>query len=146
MTSEGLADVTLSSFRGQTVVLLFFPAAFTGVCTTEFCDLSAGIGRYQSLNAVVLGISCDTPFAQAAWAKQNNITIPLLSDYDHSVTEAFDVVLPDLAGLGPACKRAAFVIDRDGVVLYGEETENPGVLPNFEAVLAAVESAKPALA
>lgn len=139
-TAEGLKPVTLSSLRGSVVVLLFFPAAFTGVCTDEFCSLSGGLNAIEG--AEVFGVSCDTAFAQAAWAEQNKITVPLLSDYQHSVTAAYDVVLPDLAGHGPACKRAAFVIDASGVIVYSEETPTPGDLPNFEAVKAAVQAAR----
>lgn len=138
-TAEGLIDVTLSSHIGKdAVVLLWFPAAFTGVCTKEFCDLSGGIHHLPG--AVVYGISCDTAFAQEAWAKSSGITVTLLSDYAHKVTEAYDVVLPDLAGLGPASKRAAFVIDQAGVIRYSEETPTPGDLPDFTAIAQVLKS------
>lgn len=138
-TAEGLTDVTLSSHKGKdAVVLLWFPAAFTGVCTKEFCDLSGGI--HDLPGAVVYGISCDTAFAQEAWAKSSGITVTLVSDYGHKVTEAYDVVLPDLAGLGPASKRAAFVIDKAGVIRYSEETPTPGDLPDFAAIAQVLKS------
>jgi peroxiredoxin len=134
-TEAGLEDVSLSSHLGQSnVVLLFFPAAFTGVCTQEMCDVTAGMGEYESLGAVVYGVSADSPFAQEAWAKQAGIGIPLLSDYSRSTIQAYDVVLPDLAGLGPGSKRAAFVIDMEGVIQYSEETPSPGELPDFRAI------------
>ena len=99
-TDSGLIDVQpLQESAGRAVVLIFFPAAFTGVCTEEMCDLSSGFGAYQALNAAVYGISTDSPFAQEAWALQNRITIPLLSDYRHDVVKAYDVEFPDLAGL-----------------------------------------------
>jgi len=136
-TDAGLEDVSLGTFRGkQAVVLLFVPGAFTGVCTQELCDATAGLGNYQSLNATVLAISVDNPFAQEVWAKANGFGMPLLSDYAHTVTQAYDVVLPDLAGLGPGAKRAAFVIDREGVIQYSEATPTPSDMPNFTALQA----------
>ncbi len=138
-SSEGLVDITLSAHQGNdAVVLLWFPAAFTGVCTKEFCDLSGGV--HDLPGSVVYGISCDTAFAQEAWAKSSGITVTLLSDYAHKVTEAYDVELPDLAGLGPASKRAAFVIDKAGVIRYSEETPTPGDLPDFAAIAQVLKS------
>lgn len=134
MTPDGLQDVTLSALRGKPVVLLFVPAAFTGVCSQELCDISSNMSAYQSLGAQVYGISPDSPFAQDAWAKASSITLPLLSDYQKDVVRAYDVVLPDLVGLGPGSKRAAFVIDGAGVIRYSEETPTPLELPNFDAV------------
>ncbi len=135
MTSEGLTDVHLGSFRGsKNVVLLFVPAAFTGVCTTELCDMTGSINSYTDLDAEVIAISADTPFAQAAWAKQEGIGLTLVSDYQKDTIKAYDIVLDDLAGLGMGSKRAAFVIDKEGVIRYSEETPTPKDLPNFEAV------------
>lgn len=139
-TAAGLEARSLSDLAGKSLVLLFFPAAFTGVCTDEMCDMTAGMGDYNKLNADIWGVSCDSAFAQEAWAKQNNIGVTLLSDYDKKVCELFDVVLPDLVGLGKSSKRAAFVIDGAGVIRYSEETANPGVLPNFEAVVETLRS------
>lgn len=142
-TANGLGDFSLSARRGsKNVVLLFFPAAFTGVCTQEMCDVTAGLNKYADLEAEVVGISCDTPFALDAWARQNHIAIPLLSDYQHAVTRAYDVELPDLVGLGPASKRAAFVIDRNGIIRYAEETPTPLELPDFEKIHATLQSLK----
>jgi peroxiredoxin len=142
-TPEGLIDVKLSdNFGKKTTVLLFFPAAFTGVCTTEMC----GVGKWQfvdpSDSVAVYGISVDTPFAQSAWAKKEGITAPLLSDYARKVTQAYDVVLDNFVGTGGAASaRAAFVIDKDGVVRYSEQTPKTTDLPNFEAVRQIVENA-----
>jgi peroxiredoxin len=131
----GLVDVKLSdNFGKKNTVLLFFPAAFTGVCTQEFCEISAGMGQYARLNAAVFGISIDTPFAQEAWAKQEKIAIPLLSDLNKKVTRDYDVLFPNLAGIGDTAARAAFVIDKQGVVQYAEQTASPKELPNFDAV------------
>ncbi len=134
-SAAGLADIKLSeNFGKKNTVLLFFPAAFTGVCTTELCEISVGLGQYSSLNATVIGISIDTPFAQEAWAKQEKITIPLASDLNKTVIKAYDVVFPNLAGIGDTAARAAFVIDKQGVVQYAEQTPTPKDLPNFDAV------------
>src|SRR5580700_444220 len=134
-TATGLVDVKLSeNFGKKNTVLLFFPAAFTGVCTKEMCEISAGFSHYAALNAAVIGISIDTPFAQEAWAKQEKITIPLASDLDKTVIKDYDVVFPKLADIGTTAARAAFVIDKQGVVQYSEQTPTPKDLPNFEAV------------
>jgi peroxiredoxin len=133
--ASGLVDVKLSNnFGKKNTVLLFFPAAFTGVCTQELCDISAGFGAYTSLNADVIAISIDTPFAQEAWAKQEKITIPLASDLNKETIKKYDVVFPMLAGVGDTAARAAFVIDKNGVVQYSEQTPTPKDLPNFAKV------------
>jgi len=134
-TATGLVDIKLSDNIGKkNTVLLFFPAAFTGVCTKEFCDLSSTFGQYNALNASVIGISIDTPFAQEAWAKQEKILITLASDLDKTVIKDYDVVFPKLADIGTTAARAAFVIDKQGVVQYAEQTPTPKDLPNFDAV------------
>ena len=132
-----LKDVTLSANFGQkNTVLLFFPLAFTGVCTQEMCDISSGLGSYTSVNADVIAVSVDSPFAQEAWAKKENISLTLVSDLNKATTKAYDVVFPGLAGIGDTAARAAFVIDKDGVIQYAEQTATPKDLPNFEAVKA----------
>jgi peroxiredoxin len=142
-TPQGLEDVKLSdNFGKQSTVLLFFPLAFTGVCTQEFCDVSGGISAYADLNAVVYGISVDSPFAQAAWSEKENISIKLLSDLNKTVTKAYDVVFPGLAGIGDTSARAAFVVDKNGTIVYSEQTATPKDLPDFEAVKAALAKLK----
>jgi peroxiredoxin len=134
-TATGLVDVKLSNnFGSKNTVLLFFPAAFTGVCTTELCDITAGLSQYTGLNANVIGISVDTPFAQEAWAQKEKIGITLVSDLNKSVTKEYDVLFPMLAGVGDTAARAAFVIDKNGVIQYSEKTATPKDLPNFNAV------------
>jgi glutaredoxin-dependent peroxiredoxin len=129
------ADVKLSNnFGNKNTVLLFFPLAFTGVCTTELCDVTAGLNAYKELGADVIAVSVDSPFAQAAWAQKEKIGITLASDLNKSVTKAYDVVFPMLAGVGDTSARAAFVIDKSGVVQYSEQTPTPKDLPNFDAV------------
>lgn len=138
-TADGLKDVTLSANFGQKqTVLLFFPLAFTGVCTTEMCDISSGLSAYAGLGADVIAVSVDSPFAQEAWAQANKITVTLASDLNKAVTKAYDVVFPNLAGVGDTSARAAFVIGKDGVIKYAEQTPTPKDLPNFAAVKAAL--------
>ncbi len=133
--SSGLVDVKLSAnFGKQNTVLLFFPAAFTSVCTQEMCDITSGVSAYSKLNAAVIAISVDTPFAQEAWAKQEKITLTLASDLNKKVTKDYDVLFPNLAGIGDTAARAAFVIDKNGVVQYAQQTPTPKDLPDFEAV------------
>src|SRR5208283_2461476 len=118
-TPDGVKDVKLSdNFGRKQTVLLFFPAAFTGVCTQELCDISSGLGQYAALDAEVYGISVDNPFAQEAWAKQSGIKVPLLSDLNKTVTKAYDVLFPNLIGMYETAARAAFVVGRDGVIKY----------------------------
>jgi peroxiredoxin len=139
-TADGLKDVKLSDNLGKKqTVLLFFPLAFTGVCTQEMCDITAGLGQYTGLDAEVYAISVDSPFAQEAWAKQNSIKVTLLSDLNKTVTKAYDVVFPNLAGVGDTAARAAFVVGRDGKIKYAEQTPTPKDLPNFAAVQAALK-------
>ena len=141
MTADGLADITLSAnFGKQATVLLFFPLAFTSVCTQELCDVTAGLGKFSDLKAEVLGISVDSPFAQSAWAKKEGITIKLLSDLNKTVTKAYDVVFPGLAGIGDTSARAAFVIDAAGKIVYSERTPTPKDLPDFGNIEAALQA------
>lgn len=132
---SGVVDVKLSDNHGKkNTVLLFVPLAFTGVCTSELCDISAGISAYTSLNADVIGISVDSPFSQEAWAQKENIKITLASDLNKTTSKDYGVLLDDLLGFGSTSARAAFVIDKDGVVQYSEQTPTPKDLPNFTAI------------
>lgn len=141
--ANGLVDVALSAnFGKQNTVILFFPLAFTGVCTQEFCDITQGLGSYGDLGAAVIGVSVDSPFAQEAWAKKENITVQLVSDLDKSVTKAYGVEFPGLAGIGLTSARAAFVVDKAGVIQYAEQTPTPKDLPNFEAIKAKLAELK----
>ena len=141
--SNGLVDVSLAANFGQkNTVILFFPLAFTGVCTTEFCDVTQGISAYADLGAAVIGISVDSPFAQEAWAKKENITIQLVSDLDKTTTTAYGVEFPGLAGIGLTSARAAFIVDKTGVIQYAEQTPTPKDLPNFEAIKAKLAELK----
>lgn len=134
-TAEGLQDIKLSDNIGhRNTVLLFFPLAFTGVCTKEMCDISGGLKAYADLNAQVIGISVDSPFAQEAWAQKEHISVALASDLNKEVSKAYDVLLPDLVGIGSASARAAFVIDKEGIVRYSEQTPTPLELPSFDLI------------
>src|SRR5215213_9315924 len=100
-TAEGLRDVSLSANLGKkNTVLLFFPLAFTGVCTKEMCDITAGMNAYSDLNADVIAVSVDSPFAQEAWAQKEKIGITLASDMNKTTAKAYGTLLPDLIGLG----------------------------------------------
>lgn len=133
--ASGLVDVKLSdNFGKKNTVLLFFPAAFTSVCTKEMCDITAGLNGYSGLNADVVGISIDTPFAQEAWAQKEKISIKLASDLNKEVIKKYDVVFPMLVGIGDTAARAAFVVDKNGVIQYSEQTPTPKDLPNFDKV------------
>ncbi|HXU75686.1 MAG TPA: redoxin domain-containing protein [Methylomirabilota bacterium] len=141
--SSGLVDVKLSNnFGKKNTVVLFFPAAFTGVCTKEMCDITAGLANYSALNADVIAISVDTPFAQEAWAQKEKINITLASDLNKETTKKYDVLFPMLADIGDTSARAAFVIDKNGVVQYSERTPTPKDLPNFEQVKATLARLK----
>ena len=145
-TAEGPKLVTLSEHLGKkNVVLLFFPMAFTGTCTEEMCGVSQSLTRYSSLGAEVLGISGDNPFAQEAWAQAQGITFPLLSDYEHQVTRLYDVsyesFLPQLnLPMGGVAKRAAFVIDKAGVIQHVDSREDARELPDFDAIVEKLKS------
>ncbi len=141
-TPAGPELVQLSDLIGQSnIVLLFVPMAFTGGCTTELCSISQGISEYDALDAKVLGISGDNPFAQEAWAEKEGITITLLSDYEHAVTQAYGVAYEQFLPaknliMGGVSKRSAFVIDKAGVVQYAEVLDVPSDMPDFEAIKA----------
>ena len=133
--TSGIVDVKLSANFGQkNTLLLFFPLAFTSVCTQEMCDITSGLNGYDGLNASIIGISVDSPFAQDAWAQKEKIRIPLASDLNKVVAAAYGVLLPDLLGFGSTSARAAFVVDKNGVVQYSEQTATPKDLPNFSAI------------
>jgi peroxiredoxin len=141
--ASGMVDVKLSeNFGKKNTVVLFFPLAFTGVCTKEMCDITAGMNAYSGLNADVIGISVDSPFAQEAWALKEKIGVTLASDLNKEIIKKYDVVFPMLAGVGDTAARAAFVIDKNGVVQYSEQTPTPKDLPNFSAVKEALGKLK----
>jgi glutaredoxin-dependent peroxiredoxin len=147
-SADGPRQVRLSdNFGKKNTLLLFFPMAFTGTCTTEMCGVSMDLSVYSSLNVTVYGISGDNPFAQEAWAEKEKIKVPLLSDYEHKTAQAYDVAydsfLPQMnLGMGGVPKRAVFIIDRNGIIQYAEVNDDARALPNFEKVKAKLAELK----
>ncbi len=131
--------MTLSSHRGEPVVLLFVPLAFTSTCTEEFCHIGENWGRWGGLGARIYGISVDSPFVHVKWADEMGIPFPLLSDFNKEAATAYGVLRDELVGLRGVADRAAFVIDREGRVVYSWVGENPSLLPPFDEIEAAVK-------
>ena len=132
---------SLAEFRGKSVVLAFYPGAFTGVCTTEMCAFRDQMEKFNSLNSQVLGISVDGAFAQKEFSDKNNLNFPLLSDFTREVVNKYDVALENFAGMEGyvASKRAVFVVDKGGVIRYAWTGPNPGIEPDYDEVQAAVD-------
>ncbi len=129
------SKVNLSDYSGKPVLLLFFPLAFTGVCTKELCSVRDNIGRYDEVNAQVLAISVDSPQTLAKFRQDQQFNFPLLSDFNKEVSALYgclyEVFSLEMKGVS---KRSAFIIDKKGVVRYAEVLENAGELPNFDAI------------
>ena len=135
-------DIALSSYKGKTVVLAFYPGAFTGVCDTEMCSLRDSMNSFNDLNATVLGISVDSPWANAEFAKKYEIKFDLLSDYNRDVSKAYDMIFNGLGGLeGYECSnRGVLIIDGEGLIQYRWVAENPGIEPNYSEIIEKVKS------
>ena len=131
--------VTLSSLRGRPVVIVFYPAAFSSVCTKEFCTFRDQMSRLNNAKAHVVGISVDTFFAQKAFRDSLGLTFPLLSDFNKEVIHQYGVVNPDMVGLKGIAKRSVFVLDRDGIVRHREVLEDARNEPNYDAVFTALD-------
>jgi peroxiredoxin len=135
LTSSELKEVSLSDFKGKKVVIHFFPLAFTGVCTEQLCTMRDNFGYYEGVNAQILGISVDSPFALAKFKEAQNYQFPLLSDFNKEAAAAYDALYQDFVlGLRGVAKRAAFVIDEEGKIAYAEVLEDAGNLPDFAAI------------
>ncbi len=134
---------TLAEFFGKKTVMAFYPGAFTGVCTKEMCSFRDAMANFNSLNAQVVGISTDSPFANKAFAAANGITYPLLSDVTQSVSRSYAGLFENFAGVKgyTASNRAVFILDAKGVVRYAWVAPNPGVEPPYDEVTAALKSA-----
>lgn len=133
--------VTLSELKGQNVLLLFFPQAFTSVCTKELCSIRDNIGMYGTVNAKVFGISVDSVFTLKKFKEEQNFNFQLLSDFNKEVSTAYDAIYKDwILDMRGVSKRSAFVIDKDGIVRYAEVLENAGDLPNFETITSTLRS------
>ncbi len=128
-------EISLASFKGQKVVLVFFPLAFTGVCTTELCSLRDSLAAYNQVNAQVLGISIDSLFVLGEYKKELGVQFDLLSDFNKEVAQAYECLYDQfLFGMKGVSKRAVFVIDSNGILKHSEVLEDAGKLPDFEAV------------
>ena len=129
--------VSLADFKGKNLVILFFPQAFTGVCTNELCSVRDNLNVYTGLNAEVVGISVDSIFTLAKFKEEQKYNFPLLSDFNKNVSQAYgafyDEFVFEMKGVS---RRAAFVVDKEGLVQYAEVLESAGDLPNFEAIKA----------
>lgn len=132
--------VRLADLRGKKVVLAFYPGAFTKVCEKELCTFRDMLAKLEALNAEVLGISVDSPWANGAFAAANRISFPLLSDYTREVSRRYGGVHEDFAGLKgyTAAKRAVFVLDGQGIVRYAWASDDPGREPPYGEIEAAL--------
>lgn len=134
-------EMSLSSLKGKNVVLVFFPLAFTGVCTAELCSLRDNINIYGGLNAEVLGISVDSLFSLGKFKAEQNINFPLLSDFNKTVSTAYETIYETFGfGMKGVSKRSAFVIDKEGIVRHSEVLEDAGKIPGFDAVQAVLKT------
>jgi len=135
LLNQDAEKVTLSSFTGKNVVVLFFPFANTGGCTKELCTFRDELKVYENLNAQILAISVDSHFSLKMFADKNNYTFPLLSDFNKEVIKAYGVVsenfVPGKFDYYGVSKRSAFVVDKNGILKYVEVLENPGNEPNY---------------
>ena len=134
LMNENREPVTLSSQKGHPVVLAFFPAAFSGVCTKELCTFRDSMAKLNNAKAQVYGISVDTFFTLAAFKKDQNLNFPLLSDFNKDVIHAYGAYNPDMIGLKGIAKRSTFVIDKDGVIRHAEVLDDARNEPNYDKV------------
>ena len=133
-------EVTLSELKGQPVLLLFFPLAFTSTCTTELCSVRDNIGWYNNLNAKVFGISVDALFTLAKYKEDQQLNFTLLSDFNKDVSTSYDSIYEQFGfNMKGVSKRSAFVIDKEGIIQYAEVLENAGEIPDFEKIKACLE-------
>jgi peroxiredoxin len=127
---------TLKDFLGDTLILAFFPGAFTSVCTREMCTFRDSLAKMGALKARVVGISVNDPWASKAFAEKNMLTFPLLCDYKREVVKLYGIELPNFAGLEgyTAAKRSVFIIDKEGIVLYKWVSDDPTIEPNYTEI------------
>lgn len=129
------SDVSLSSYAGKNVVVLFFPLAFTGVCTTELCSIRDSKADYDALDAEVLAISVDSLFTLDKFKSEQGYNFPLLSDFNKDTSKAYGALYDEFVlGMKGVSKRSAFVVDKNGIIKYAEVLESAGDLPNFAAI------------
>ena len=140
LTALGKDPVKLSQHRGDPLVLMFVPLAFSGTCTEELCHVGEHWNQWGSLGATVYAISIDSPFSNQQWRKEMDIPFPILSDFNKKAASAFGVLQEDFFGLQGVAKRSVFVVDGEGCITYAWVSDNPGVLPPFEEVVGAVRA------
>jgi glutaredoxin-dependent peroxiredoxin len=134
-------EISLSDYKGKNVVLLFFPLAFTGTCTTELCSVRDNLAMYQGLNAVVLGISIDSLFSLAKYKEEQKLNFDLLSDFNKDAALAYGCLYPEFFfNMKGVSKRSSFVVDKDGKLKYAEILEKATDLPDFVKIKACLES------
>ena len=134
--------VALSALKGQPVVLLFFPLAFTKTCTHELCSVRDHITVYNQLTAKVFGISVDSVYVLAKYKEEQILNFPLLSDFNREVSKAYGCLYEDFSyGMKGVSKGASFVIDQDGIIRYREVLEDAGELPDFDGIVNALRAA-----
>jgi len=138
------SQVNLRDFQGKNVVLLFYPLAFTGVCTKELCLMRDSLADYEQLDAQILAISVDSLYTLNKWKQEEGFNFPLLSDFNKTVSKKYDTLYKtfvfDMKGVS---KRSAFVLDGNGIIRYAEVLENAGELPNFDAIKETLQTLKP---
>ena len=139
--APGPERVTLSGLLGRPVVILFFPLAFSRVCTAEMCRLAEDWSPWERTGATVLGISIDSPFVNRRFAEETGVPFPILSDFNKEAATAYGVLYPEFYGMKGVSKRAAFVVDRKGTVAYAWVAEDSGLMPPFGEILEAVAKA-----
>ncbi len=135
LVSSEKKEISLSDFRGQNVLILFFPFAFTGTCTKELCKMRDDISLYENLKANILAISVDSPHTLNKFKEVNQLPFLLLSDFNKITCRAYDCIHEEFSlGLKGVAKRSAFIIDKEGQIRYEEILENPSDLPNFDSI------------
>lgn len=142
MSHQGESVKLADKLAKGPVVLAFFPLAFTGVCTEEMCEFRDAMNEFSNVEAQVLGVSVDSRFALKAFAEQNKIEYPLLSDFNKEVSKAYGVQYENFLGLLGVAKRSVFVIDRDGTIRYRWVTEDAKVKPQLSEISKALGELK----
>jgi peroxiredoxin len=133
-------EISLTDYKGKNVVILFFPLAFTGVCTAELCNIRDNYNVYTSLNAEVIGISVDSLFVLEKFKNSENYNFDLLSDFNKTASKDYDTLYETFAfGMQGVSKRSAFVVDKNGILQYAEVLEDAGKQPNFDDIKACLE-------
>ena len=135
-------SISLSDYHGKTVILAFYPGAFTGVCDKVMCAFQDNMAKLNDASATVVGISVDSPWANAEFARKYNLEFELLSDIDREVVTAYDASFTGLGGIEGyvSANRVVIVVDKSGVIRHRWVAENPGVEPDYDAIVAVAES------